>query len=144
MKTPYYSGNKTEGMRRLDTVDNFSKVTPARMIQSVVDHLYSYHDLCGVPGAGVGGFTDGIGTMLCERLAAFDVPHNHMLSEEDEKTHSGISKSDLKFLKMAYQSCRISTQRFWDYPSIAHVNYVPTQAEVEYLNKAVNLTDWKY
>jgi len=129
-------------------IEKMSQVTPERMIQSVVDHLLSYHDLCDEKVAGVGGWTDGIGTALCERLIAFDITHDGMLSQTSDRSPESkepkVSSSDLTFLRTAYKTCRVSTERYWNYPSVAHVSYNPTPGERTYINKMIGLSNVNY
>ncbi|OJW47793.1 MAG: hypothetical protein BGO67_09100 [Alphaproteobacteria bacterium 41-28] len=133
-----YRDPMDDGMKK--AIEKMSQVTPERMIQSVVDHLFSYHDLCNEKVAGVGGWADGIGTALCERLIAFDITHEGMLSQ----TKSKIPSSDLTFLQTAYKTCRLSTERYWNYPSVAHISYNPTPEERAYLNKMTGLSRFNY
>ena len=119
-------------------VDDFKKVTLKQMLQSVVDHLLTFNDLCGEKVAGVGGWEDGIGTALCDRLYAYDLSHDGALSAD-----STSASADLKFLKTIFKACRISTFRFWNGPLITHVTYQPTAQEKESINKAMkNVTGW--
>lgn len=117
--------------------EKMSQVTPDQMLQSVVDHLLSYHDLCGERVAGVGGWEDGIGTALCERLGVFDATHDKILSEISSPPTSKNSGSDLTFLKTVYKACRPSTNRYWNYSSLVHISYAPTPEESAYINKAM-------
>lgn len=112
--------------------EKMSQTTPDQILQSVVDHLLSYHDLCGEKVAGVGGWEDGIGTALCERLAAFDTTHDAMLSgifSTSPSKNSVVSSSDLTFLRTVYKACRLSTNRYWNYSSLVHISYAPTPEE---------------
>lgn len=122
-----------EGEDMQKSVEKFSGITLERILQSVVDHLYTYHDLCGEKVAGVGGWTEGIGIALCERLAAFDITHARMLSEKPSLSPS----SEVTFLRTVYKACRKSTDRYWNYPLIIHVSYKPTLEELGSINKAM-------
>lgn len=132
---PHYK----EGRDTRKIVEKFSSVTVERLLQSVVDHLYTYHDLCGRPVNGRGGWLDEIGIGLCERLAAFDLTHEKMLSEP-----ASPSSAELTFLQTVYKACRKSTTRYWNHPMIAHVGYEPTTEEYTVINQAVGKSDWTY
>jgi len=112
------------------SVESFKQITPERMLQSVVDHLLTFNDLCEQSVAGVGGWEDGIGTALCDRLYAYDLSHDGALSENSTK-----ASPDLNFLKTVFKACRISTFRFWNGPLITHVSYQPTPEESDAINK---------
>ena len=121
-------------------IEKIRQITPDQMLQSVVDHLLSYHDLCGEKVTAVGGWEDGIGTALCERLGAFDATHDTILSgipSPPISKNSALSSSDLTFLKTVYKACRPSTDRYWNYSSLVHVSYAPTPEETAYINKAM-------
>lgn len=119
-------------------VDNFKKVTPEQMLQSVVDHLLTFNDLCEQKVAGVGGWEDGIGTALCDRLYAYDLSHDGTLSAD-----STSASADLKFLKTIFKACRISTFKYWNGPLLTHVTYQPTPEEKESINKSMkNVSGW--
>ena len=104
-----------------------------------MDHLYTYHDLCGKPANGVGGWLDEIGIALCERLAAFDLTHERILSEA-----SSPATSDVTFLRTVYQACRKSTTRYWNTPMIVHIAYMPTREEYTFINQALGKSHWTY
>ena len=137
----------TDAASKRKAIEKMRKITPNQMIQSVVDHLLSFHDLCGEEVAGVGGWTDGIGTALCERLGAFDMTHDTILSgispPPTDNTLS-VSPSDLMFLQMVYKACRMSIDRYWNYPSVVHVNYQPTPQERIDIHKAMGHSDWTF
>lgn len=129
-----------EGRDTREAVEKFSKIPLKSILQSTVDHLYTYHDLCGRPVNGMGGWLDEIGIGLCERLAAFDLTHEKILSEMS----SSVVSSDLTFLRTVYQACRKSTNRYWNHPSIVHVTYEPTHKEFTFINKAMGKDHWTY
>jgi len=141
-----YQDPMSDGMKK--AIEKMSQVTPERMIQSVVDHLLSYHDLCDEKVAGVGGWTDGIGTALFERLIAFDKTHDGMLSQISDRSPESkvpkVSSSDLVFLRTAFKTCRLSTERYWNYPSVAHISYNPRPEERTYINKMIGLSHFNY
>lgn len=117
------------------------EVTPGEMLQSVVDHLLTFYDLCGVPVAGRGGWEDAIGTDLCERLALYNLLHNEVLTEpiDGQKEYGRLmfALEDLSFLQSVFKACRPTSQRWWNYPLIQHVSFNPTPEEYKELGKTL-------
>lgn len=112
-----------------------SKARPDVIFQSVVNHLLTYYDLCGQPVAGVGGWTDQIGTALCERLAAYNMIYDGLFSSTNsgpEGAKKMYSDEDLNFLQSVFKVCRPTTQRWWLYPLIVHVSFEPTSEEYDH------------
>lgn len=128
-------------------IEKMRKITPNQMIQSVVDHLLSYHDFCGEKVTAVGGWEDSIGTALCERIGSFDATHDTMLSgllSSATNKSAEVPQSDILFLQTVYKACRLSTDRYWNYPSLTHVSYQPSSEESAYINKAMGHDEWTF
>lgn len=111
-------------------------ITDQQILQSAVDYILTIKDLCGQPVAGVGGWTDMLGTALCERLAYYDLGHNGVLAAE-EASKSSLVPDDLTFLRTAYKACRPTTQRWWNYNLILHVHFQPTDTENTYFGSVI-------
>jgi hypothetical protein len=105
-------------------------ITDQEMLQSAVNYILTIKDLCGQPVAGVGGWTDMLGTALCERLAYYNLT-------KTDASKSSLAPDDLTFLQTAYKACRPTTQRWWNYSLILHVNFQPTDAETTYFGSAI-------
>lgn len=112
-------------------------ITDQEILQSTVNYIITIKDLCGQPVAGVGGWTDMLGTALCERLAYYDLGHDGILASE-EASKSSLTSNDLTFLRTAYKTCRPTTQRWWNYNLILHVHFQPTDAETSYFGSVID------
>lgn len=110
-----------------------SNISSVQMVQSVVDHVLTFIDLCGKPVAGVGGWEDGIGTNLCERLAVYNMTHKEILTQGGSSP--SLSPDELGLFKAVFKACRPSTTRYWNYPLIVHVSFQPTPDEYEHFKK---------
>ncbi len=119
------------------------KASPDAILQSAVDHVLSFYDLCDQRVAGVGGWEDLIGTNLCERLALYNVFHDDVFSENaDESSKKGrlmFDPEDLKFLQSIFKACRPTTQRWWNYPLVVHVSFKPTPEEYQEIGQKVGV-----
>lgn len=120
-----------------------AEVRPDVILQSAVDHLLSFYDLCGNRVAGVGGWEDLIGTNLCERLALYNLFHNDVFAEQSknssEKGRLMFNPEDLKFMQSVFKACRPTTQRWWDYPLVVHVSFKPTPEEYQEIGKKLGV-----
>lgn len=104
-------------------------ITDQEMLQSAVNYISTIKDLCGQPVAGMGGWTDMLGTALCERLAYYNLT-------KTDAAKSSLAPEDLTFLQTAYKACRPTTQRWWNYNLILHVHFQPTASEQDYFDSA--------
>ncbi|MBS0271655.1 MAG: hypothetical protein JSR85_03285 [Proteobacteria bacterium] len=117
--------------------EKIEKITPQQMLQSVVDHLLTFNDFCGQMYAGRGGFEDRIGTDLCERMAAYNMTHDGVITNEGGPKNSLFSAEDLTFLRSVFKACRPTTVRWWDYPLVVHVNFQPTKEELAQIRESL-------
>lgn len=105
-------------------------ITDQEMLQSAVNYILTIKDLCGQPVAGMGGWTDMLGTALCERLAYYNLT-------KADSSKSSLAPEDLTFLQTAYKACRPTIQRWWNYNLILHVHFQPTDAENTYFGSVI-------
>ncbi|MBX9786666.1 MAG: hypothetical protein K2Y08_04950 [Alphaproteobacteria bacterium] len=105
-------------------------ITDQQILQSAVDYILTIKDLCGQPVTGMGGWTDMLGTALCERLAYYNLT-------KADAPKSSMAPDDLTFLQTAHKACRPTTQRWWNHNLILHVHFQPTEAENTYFKSVI-------
>jgi hypothetical protein len=103
------------------------RITSVEQVKEELAELIRSSDQCGV-----GSCFNASRTAVCNTVAMLDVQVNgQILSDMTSVGDPGkiaIAPKDLQLMRDIFSQCKPTTYQYWNYDSILHVYYMPTEA----------------